>query len=70
MLHLSHLYLADIYVPDTASALLLQARKAAEEFVSAVQRAEAPSGGATELEQCQWVELRVMLAKLLVKEGH
>ena len=38
---------------DTASASLSQAKKVAEEFVDAVQRAEASGNGIPELEQRQ-----------------
>jgi hypothetical protein len=66
---LSHPHLAEIYVPDTASASVSQAKKAAKEFVDAVQRAEASGNGITELEQRQWAELTT-LTKILIDKEH
>jgi hypothetical protein len=56
-------------VPDTASASVSQAKKAAKEFVDAVQRAEASGNGITELEQRQWAELTT-LTKILIDKEH
>jgi len=48
---------------------LSQAKKAAEEFVDAIQRAEASGKGITELEQRQWAE-STTLTKILINKGH
>lgn len=66
---LSHPHLAEIYAPHVASASPSQVKKAAEEFVDAVQKAEASGRGITELEERQWAELTT-LTKILIEEGH
>lgn len=66
---LSHPHLAEIYVPGTASASLSQAKKAAETFVDAVQRAESSGEGVTELEQRQWAELTTLTKILIERDG-
>ena len=66
---LSHPHLAEIYVPETAGVPLSQAKKAAENFVDAVRRAESSGEGVTELEHRQWVELTTLTKILFEKDG-
>ncbi|KAG8215430.1 hypothetical protein J3R82DRAFT_9040 [Butyriboletus roseoflavus] len=66
---LSHPHLAEIYVPNIASASLSQAKEAAGKFVDAVQRADASGEGLTELEQRQWAELTTLTKILIEQDG-
>ncbi|KAH0834147.1 hypothetical protein J3R83DRAFT_11451 [Lanmaoa asiatica] len=66
---LSHPHLAEIYVPDIANASLSEAKKAAEKFIDAIQRAEVSGKGTTELEQRQWAELTTLTKILIEKDG-
>ncbi|KIJ64322.1 hypothetical protein HYDPIDRAFT_112307 [Hydnomerulius pinastri MD-312] len=63
---LSHPHLAELYAPDVAGASVSQAKKAAEKFVDAVQRAESSGKGVAELELRQWVEM-TKLTKILIE---